>query len=95
VDVTPLCQLKPCLIAELLTYLVNKYFDIVVEGKGLKDKETFGKQDPYVKLSIDSQVVKSKTHQNGGKTPSWNQNLFLNILPGMTVMNLECWYSKT
>jgi hypothetical protein len=66
---------------------------LVVEGKGLRSRETFGKQDPYVKLMMDMEQVRSKTHENGGKNPTWNQNLFLNIIPGQTILKVECWDS--
>jgi hypothetical protein len=31
--------------------------------------------DPYVILSIGSEIAKSKTHKKGGKTPSCNYYL--------------------
>ncbi|KAI1315273.1 hypothetical protein EDD11_001054 [Mortierella claussenii] len=44
----------------------------------LKDVETFGKQDPYLRFSLDYNNAKSfqKTfvHKNAGKTPVWNQS---------------------
>ncbi|KAG0003155.1 hypothetical protein BGZ65_001964 [Modicella reniformis] len=43
----------------------------------LKDVETFGKQDPYFRFTLDISDPKSfqKTfvHKNAGKTPVWNQ----------------------
>jgi hypothetical protein len=66
---------------------------LVVEGKNLRSKETFSKQDPYIKLMMDLETVVSKTHNNGGKNPTWNQTLFLNIIPGQTVLKVECWDS--
>jgi hypothetical protein len=64
---------------------------LVVEGKNIKNKEMFSKQDPYVKLMMDMETVVSKTHHNGGKNPTWNQTLFLNIIPGQNILKLECW----
>lgn len=50
---------------------------LAVEGKGLKDKEIFSKQDPYLKLILDGAQVRTKTHHNGGKNPTWNQTVHL------------------
>jgi Ca2+-dependent lipid-binding protein len=52
----------------------------VVEGKNLKNVEGFTKQDPYVKLILDGQIAKSKTHNDAGKNPTWNQNLALYLI---------------
>ncbi|KAF9918172.1 hypothetical protein BX616_010044, partial [Lobosporangium transversale] len=47
----------------------------------LKDVEAFGKQDPYLRLSLDLDNAKSfqKTfvHKNAGKNPVWNQSFTL------------------
>jgi Ca2+-dependent lipid-binding protein len=50
---------------------------LVIEGKELASQDIFTKQDPYVKFSLGGQLIKSKTHKNGGKTPRWNQNLIM------------------
>ncbi|KAF9433971.1 hypothetical protein BGZ76_008750 [Entomortierella beljakovae] len=57
----------------------------------LKDVESFGKQDPYFRLSLDISNPKSfqKTfvHKNAGKNPVWNQsfNIPLNGEPDLYI----------
>jgi len=51
----------------------------VVHGKLTKDLETFGKQDPYVKITYMGTPYKTKVHQNGGKNPVWNQAFEIRI----------------
>ncbi|KAG0312903.1 hypothetical protein BGZ97_010706 [Linnemannia gamsii] len=47
-------------------------------ASNLKDVETFGKQDPYLRFTLDLENPKSfqKTfvHKNAGKNPVWNQS---------------------
>jgi Ca2+-dependent lipid-binding protein len=64
---------------------------LAVEGKALKSMEMFTKQDPYLKLILDNQSIKTKTHKNGGKNPTWNQTVILNLLPGASVLRVEAW----
>ena len=42
-----------------------------MHAKLTHDTETFGKMDPYVKVTIGGQSQKTKTHNSGGKTPRW------------------------
>eukprot|EP00195_Chlamydomonas_chlamydogama_P000518 CAMPEP_0202919766 /NCGR_PEP_ID=MMETSP1392-20130828/76505_1 /ASSEMBLY_ACC=CAM_ASM_000868 /TAXON_ID=225041 /ORGANISM="Chlamydomonas chlamydogama, Strain SAG 11-48b" /LENGTH=347 /DNA_ID=CAMNT_0049613225 /DNA_START=146 /DNA_END=1190 /DNA_ORIENTATION=+ len=49
-------------------------------GQGLKDKEWFGKQDPYCIISIGTQSFKSKTCRDGGKNPVWNETFRFNVI---------------
>jgi Ca2+-dependent lipid-binding protein len=41
------------------------------EGKELRDVQTLGKQDPYVKVKIGKKDDKTKEDNNGGKKPNW------------------------
>ena len=43
---------------------------ILFEARHLKDNELIGKQDPYVEIRTNLQMVTSRTHINGGKNPS-------------------------
>ena len=55
---------------------------LIVEPKTarlFRDTETFGKMDPYVKVQVGSTIKKTKTHSDGGKTPSWTDALTLDI----------------
>ena len=44
---------------------------------------------------MDTEIVVSKTHHSGGKNPSWNQTLYLNVIPGQTILKVECWDNDT
>ncbi len=50
----------------------------VVEGRNLKQKDTFSENDAYVKIYLDdkNQKQKSKTKQNSNN-PTWNQSFVL------------------
>lgn len=37
-----------------------------VSARNLIDKQTFGKQDPYCKLTIRKRSFKTRVHNNGG-----------------------------
>ena len=39
--------------------------------------------DPYLKVQLGSQVVKCKTHDEGGKTPNWKNEV-------ITLNNVDC-----
>jgi hypothetical protein len=54
------------------------------------DTEFFGKMDPYVKISSGPSDFRSKTHQNGGKFPSWKDE-FTMYRRGETLIHLEVW----
>ena len=49
----------------------------IIEARLTRDTEAFGKMDPYVKIQMREQVFKTKTMQEAGKTPKWNQVNFL------------------
>uniref|UniRef100_M4BBU3 C2 domain-containing protein n=1 Tax=Hyaloperonospora arabidopsidis (strain Emoy2) TaxID=559515 RepID=M4BBU3_HYAAE len=42
-------------------------------ARDLLDKQTFGKQDPYCKLTLRRKSFRTRVHDNGHKTPVWNQ----------------------
>ena len=52
-------------------------------AKLTRDTETFGKMDPYCKVWLENEIKKTKTHQDGGKYPSWNDTFTFQ-------RNLEC-----
>ncbi len=47
----------------------------VVDGKLIRDTETFGKMDPFVEIEHKGIKYKTSTHEDGGKTPKWNYNI--------------------
>ncbi len=57
-----------------------------VNATGLRSTQTFGKQDPYVKIGAGRVTRKTRVDENGHKTPTWNQTLELgNLAPGQTL----------
>lgn len=46
----------------------------------LKDKDWFGKQDPYCLLTVGGQTLRSRTATDGGKNPVWNQTFKFNVI---------------
>lgn len=55
-----------------LTVTIHKAID-------LKDVQTFGKQDPYCKLSIGNEQFNTRIVKGGGKNPSWEQAFLFNL----------------
>ncbi|MCO5597581.1 hypothetical protein L7F22_051660 [Adiantum nelumboides] len=54
----------------------------IIKGHDLKDVEAFGKSDPYVTLAIGGQKRRSKTINDGGKSPVWNESFLFEIPDG-------------
>ena len=65
-----------------------------IRAELLKDKELFGKQDPYVKIKTNSGEFKTHTCNNGGKRPYWNDSFNFN-LTGDTNIHLSVWDKDT
>eukprot|EP00798_Chlamydomonas_sp_ICE-L_P014117 gene14117-20071_t len=49
-------------------------------GKGLKDKDIFGKMDPYCVLKCGGMTLRTKTAKGGGKDPVWNETMSFNVI---------------
>eukprot|EP00195_Chlamydomonas_chlamydogama_P003503 CAMPEP_0202920082 /NCGR_PEP_ID=MMETSP1392-20130828/76672_1 /ASSEMBLY_ACC=CAM_ASM_000868 /TAXON_ID=225041 /ORGANISM="Chlamydomonas chlamydogama, Strain SAG 11-48b" /LENGTH=203 /DNA_ID=CAMNT_0049613563 /DNA_START=565 /DNA_END=1176 /DNA_ORIENTATION=+ len=49
-------------------------------GQKLKDKDWFGKQDPYCIIKCGHQTYRSRTCTDGGKNPVWNETFRFNII---------------
>lgn len=67
-----------------------------IKAKLTIDLETFGKQDPYVKLRWNNmeekEAFKSKPHDGAGKNPEWNVPMILPKLEGNErSLVLEIW----
>lgn len=65
---------------------------IIVEPKTARlyrDLDTFGKMDPYVTIQCGGDKAKSKTHNGGGKNPSWKDAL--SIKAKDDTMTLTVW----
>ncbi|CAI7843442.1 unnamed protein product [Closterium sp. NIES-53] len=63
----------------------------VVGASGLKDKELFTKQDPYVVVEYGSQRFRTKTDKDGGTTPAFNSTFHLQLLPGVEDFSAVLW----
>ncbi|KNE58026.1 hypothetical protein AMAG_04852 [Allomyces macrogynus ATCC 38327] len=62
-----------------------------VAGRQLRDVEMFGKQDPYLKLALETQTQKTRAHASGGRNPTWNTTLVFNIFEGARALRVEAW----
>lgn len=49
-------------------------------AQGLKDKDWFGRQDPYAIVRCGGQHFRTRTHVDGGKNPVWNETFSFNII---------------
>ncbi|EFJ42719.1 hypothetical protein VOLCADRAFT_97168 [Volvox carteri f. nagariensis] len=49
-------------------------------AKDLKDKDFFGKQDPYCIVKVGTQQYRTRTATDGGKRPVWNETFRFNVL---------------
>ncbi|OQS02885.1 kinase [Thraustotheca clavata] len=54
----------------------------VIRAKNLLDTQIFGTQDPFCKITLGGQIVRTKYHDNGGCEPRWGEvQMFENIDP--------------
>ncbi|KAI5055764.1 hypothetical protein GOP47_0029285 [Adiantum capillus-veneris] len=51
----------------------------LIAGKGLKNVEFLGDNDPYALISYKTQDQKSKTLEAGGSNPAWKQRFFFEV----------------
>ena len=51
----------------------------VIEARLTRDTETFGKMDPYVKISTRQQEFKTNVKNGAGKTPVFNQTFNIDV----------------
>eukprot|EP00798_Chlamydomonas_sp_ICE-L_P016210 gene16210-22374_t len=49
-------------------------------GKGLKDKDIFGKMDPYCVLKCGGTTLRTSTAKRGGQDPVWNETMSFNVI---------------
>jgi len=62
----------------------------IVEAKNLKDEDTMGKGDPYVKLILDDHNSQSTKPKKGELNPVYNETFNFNI-DGQKGLKLEVW----
>lgn len=51
----------------------------LIAGKGLKNVDFLGQNDPYAIISYKTQNQKSKTLEGGGSDPVWKQKFFFEV----------------
>ena len=67
----------------------------LTRARGLKNMETFGKQDPYAKLDVQGQKMKSKVHKKGGSDPTWNETWTFDLTSTPVNFDVELWDQDT
>jgi Ca2+-dependent lipid-binding protein len=51
----------------------------IIEASLKRDTETFGKMDPYVIINTRNQRIRTKTANNQGKKPKWNEAVDIDV----------------
>lgn len=51
----------------------------IIEAKLDRNTEALGKMDCYVEVKYKDQVKKTKTHQEGGVNPKWDEKLEISL----------------
>lgn len=65
-----------------------------MSAKLTHDTETFGKMDPYCKISLGGELKKTRVHQEAGKYPTWNDSFtFQRNMENF--LNIEVWDEDT
>ncbi|KAJ9077477.1 hypothetical protein DSO57_1016421 [Entomophthora muscae] len=62
-----------------------------IQGRKLKNCETFSKQDPYLTYKLGESRGKTKTNRNGGTSPTWNEITFLDVTPQTYKLRLRAY----
>lgn len=48
-----------------------------IDANLYEEMDYLKKSDPYCIIFIGNSQFRSKTHSNGGKTPTWNDDVFI------------------
>ena len=67
----------------------------IVEAVLERNVDTFTKQDPYAVFEIIESKYRTKTVNNGGKTPKWDEKMILKVLDTADDMNVQIWDEDT
>ena len=51
----------------------------IIEAELTRDTEMFGAMDPYVQICQRMQMFRTKTQDDAGKTPKWNETFDLDV----------------
>ncbi|KDO29388.1 hypothetical protein SPRG_05925 [Saprolegnia parasitica CBS 223.65] len=66
-----------------------------VSARNLHDAQTFGKQDPYCKISVGHRTFKTRVHDNGGRNPVWNDKFVFEVADmQLSQLVIEIWDSN-
>ena len=84
-----------------LEYIIHQHYDAPSEcqgrsfHRGSRLLQQNGKrraiQDPYVVLTVGSNRQRTRTCQEGGRTPQWNQTFTFAVNPQDCFMKVEAW----
>lgn len=72
-----------------------------LKAKGIPNTQTFGEQDPYIKMKLNTQdgdkgFQRSATHEDGGTSPTWNHEFCLKTLEGNERwVSIQVWDEET
>ncbi|OQR97845.1 hypothetical protein ACHHYP_09868 [Achlya hypogyna] len=67
----------------------------VVSARNLHDAQTFGKQDPYCKVTVGHRTFKTRVHDNGGRNPVWNDKFVFEVADmQLSQVVIEIWDSN-
>lgn len=70
---------KPSPSGEVVTENGGELRIHVIEAKLTRDTEYFGQMDPYVEIKTSVEKKKTVTHNDGGRTPVWNEELTFDV----------------
>ncbi|KAJ9071909.1 hypothetical protein DSO57_1032590 [Entomophthora muscae] len=62
-----------------------------IQGRKLRNCETFSKQDPYLTYKLGESRGRTKTNRNGGTNPTWNEVTLLNVTPKTYKLRLRAY----
>ena len=63
----------------------------VIEAKLTRNVEMVGNMDPYVIIKVDGKELRTKTMDNAGKTPVWNQDFDINLPDKKRDVTFQVW----
>lgn len=78
--IQPIMHTTPGVVDSHVNTATTGTLDItVIEARLTRDTETFGKMDPYCKISTRQQNFKTAVKNGAGKTPTWNETFQVDV----------------
>ncbi|KAJ1980481.1 hypothetical protein H4R34_002442 [Dimargaris verticillata] len=62
----------------------------VAEGRGLPNKDLFGKSDPYLEFHLGNAAKRTRVDKKGGSAPKWKEDLYFDVPPGTQTITMRC-----